>query len=342
MNWVHMTDGELVAAFATDGAEQAFAELVRRHAGMVFRTCRRITGSHQDAEDATQTVFATLVVRGHDLIGCTSLGGWLYSAAWHVSRRYRRSNLTRRQRELRVQPVMPVEGEVRDPDLVDELYRAMQMLPAEYRDAVVLHHLEGCTIQQVAEVMGSSVGTTAARLSRARAMMRERLSWRGVLMTDAMITSLVMGELLREPAAESLATHAAMEGAANGSIDAAAAMAMPATSSGARASVAAAAGSAFRSAVTLYAGLRATQWVAVACVAVVLGAAAAGFTALLQHTKTRVTESASASRSNTSAGLEILEPFPRRSSDTSHVPEPSALGVLVAGGPFLVRRRRQN
>jgi hypothetical protein len=45
-----MTDGELVAAFATDGAEAAFAEFVRRHAAMVFRNCRRITGSHQDAK----------------------------------------------------------------------------------------------------------------------------------------------------------------------------------------------------------------------------------------------------------------------------------------------------
>ena len=61
---------------------------------------------------------------------------------------------------------MPVAGDELDGEVANELYRALEMLPADYRDAVVLHHLEGCTIQQVADVMGTSIGTTAARLSR--------------------------------------------------------------------------------------------------------------------------------------------------------------------------------
>ena len=85
MNWTQQTDGQLVGAFASSGAEAAFAELIRRHATMVFRTCRRVTASHQDAEDATQAVFATVIVRARDLSTCPSLGGWLYSAAWQSS-----------------------------------------------------------------------------------------------------------------------------------------------------------------------------------------------------------------------------------------------------------------
>ena len=337
MNWPQMTDGELVAAFATDGAEAAFAEFVSRHATMVFRTCRRITGSHQDAEDATQAVFATVVVRAHHLSGCTSLSGWLYSAAWHVSRRYRRSNLTRRQRELHATPVMPVAGDELDGEVANELYRALEMLPADYRDAVVLHHLEGCTIQQVADVMGTSIGTTAARLSRARAMMRERLSWRGILMTDAMLTAFIVGDLALEPAPESAATHAAMAGAATASTDpASAALTLCATGgAGVGVSTSAATG------IALYAGLRATQWIAVALVTLVVGGTAAVTAGVMWDGKTRVrmSESASASRSNRSAARLI----PTVSFEsTGRVPEPSCLGIIAAGGLLLRRKHRRD
>ncbi len=337
MNWIECTDGELVAAFAGDGADEAFAELVRRHATMVFRTCRRVTGSHQDAEDATQAVFATVIVRGHDLREHRSLGGWLYSAAWHVSRRYRRSELTRRRRELRAMPVMPVrDDEAHDPELAAELYRAIEMLPADYRDAVVLHHLEGCTIQQVAELTGSPVGTAAARLSRARAMLRERLSWRGIAMTDAMITTLVMAELLHEPVLESVAAGAAMAGAAAATtaIDAASATTVLATCAPAPP----AAAPLVRSVV--FAGLQAQRWMAAACVAVVLsGTVVAALSPTDSRTRRRQTESGSDERTNFSAGSR--EPFLSFDTTTSHTPEPSCLGIFAAGGLLLRRNRRR-
>ena len=346
MNWVQMTDGELVAAFASDGAEAAFAELVRRHATMVFRTCRRVAGSHEDAEDATQAVFATVVVRAHDLAGHTSLGGWLYSAAWHISRRYRRSTLTRHQRELRATPVMPVPGEERDPELVHELYRALEMLPMEYREAIVLHHLEGCTVQQVADVMECSVGTTAARLSRARAMMRERLSRRGVVMTDAIIAEFILDDLLREPVCDATAARAAMAGATSATTGVASAIAVT-TASRAIGGAGMSIKSGIGSGVALYAGLRATQWVAVLCISVTVSGTATAIVATSvsgEKKHVRVTESASASRSNTAAGDDSIEAeiFGHHAdSSTSRVPEPSCLGLLALGGLLTRRTRRR-
>jgi RNA polymerase sigma factor (sigma-70 family) len=361
MNWIERTDGELVAAFANDGADEAFAELVRRHATMVFRTCRRVTGSHQDAEDATQAVFATVIVRARDLGNCRSLGGWLYSAAWHVSRRYRRSELTRRHRERRATPVMPVhdgDGDQRDPELSAELYRAIEMLPADYRDAVVLHHLEGCTIQQVAELTGSPVGTTAARVSRGRAMLRERLDRRGILMSEAMLTTFVMGDLLREPVAESIATRAAMAGAAMTATEAASTATAVATAAGTAATLMAARSAAVGP--VLYAGLQFRQWVAAACVATLLGGGTvavgvassgerrgvansgrtrtAGVPSSRERTHARQTESASIELTSRSAGDKSSIWYKESSSN---VPEPSCLSVLAAGGLLLRRTRRR-
>jgi RNA polymerase sigma factor (sigma-70 family) len=345
MNWTQQTDGQLVGAFASSGAEEAFAELIRRHASMVFRTCRRVTASHQDAEDATQAVFATVIGKAHDLSTCPSLGGWLYSAAWQVSRRYRRSNLTRRQRERHATPVMSVPGEERDPELVHELYRALEMLPMEYREAVVLHHLEGCTVQQVADVMECSVGTTAARLSRARTMMRERLSWRGVIMTDALIAEFILDDLLREPVCDATAARAAMAGTASAATEAATAIAAT-TASRAIGGAGMSIKSGMGSGVALYAGLRATQWVAIACVSVAIsGTATAIVTTSIPDARkrSRMTESASASRSNTAAGVDDTIGLRGRdtSSNTSRVPEPSCVGLLALGGLLTRRTRRR-
>ena len=338
MNWTQCTDGELVATLASDGADEAFAELVRRHATMVFRTCRRITGSHQDAEDATQAVFATVIVRSRDLAKCRSLGGWLYSAAWHVSRRYRRSELTRRRRERRATPVMPVNGDEHDPELAAELYRAIELLPADYRDAIVLHHLQGCTIQQVAELTGSPVGTAAARLSRARAMLRERLSWRGIMMTDAMITTFVMAELLREPVSESVAARAAMAGAATTATEAASATLVLATCAPAAAPTPIAPPQIGLASVVV-AGLKVKHWVSAACVTLVLSSTAAvALSPTDGRMRTRQRESASVEQTNRSAGSR--EPF-LSIQTTSSVPEPSCVGAFAAGGLLLRRNRRR-
>src|SRR5947208_1140039 len=94
-----LSDGELAGSFARWGSNELFAELIRRHSVMVFRTCRRVTGNHQDAEDATQLVFAALATKAATLASCRSLGGWLYSTAWHTARHVQRARAARRKHE---------------------------------------------------------------------------------------------------------------------------------------------------------------------------------------------------------------------------------------------------
>jgi RNA polymerase sigma factor (sigma-70 family) len=183
MNLEKATDGELISQFSKAGDEVAYEELVRRHLGMVFRLCRRITGNAHDAEDSTQAVFAILAQRASELTEHRTLGGWLYSTAWHTASHERRARTRRRQREQTAATSArasfkrkPVTLE-RD-ELHQELYRALEMLPPDYRTAIVLHHLEGLRIEELADITGEPIGTVAARLSRGRAMIRERLARR--------------------------------------------------------------------------------------------------------------------------------------------------------------------
>jgi RNA polymerase sigma-70 factor (ECF subfamily) len=58
----------------------------------------------------------------------------------------------------------------------DAVARALEGLPEEFREAVVLRELEGLTYKQIAEVTGAAMGTVMSRLSRAREMLRQRLA----------------------------------------------------------------------------------------------------------------------------------------------------------------------
>jgi RNA polymerase sigma factor (sigma-70 family) len=362
-NPTRMTDGQLAAAFVS-GAEReaAFRELVRRHAGMVLRTCHRITGNAQDAEDAAQLVFAALANRAGELASSRSLGGWLYSTAWHISRRHCRSRHLLRQREgdaLRPGPT-DLNGHV-DEGILHELYRAIEMLPAEYCEAIVLHHLQGLTIKEVSELMGCAPGTTAARLSRGRAMMRERLLWRGLLITAAALEAALLAELHRRTDIARWVAESALslESTASASSSTSTAHAGGAGAAGGAAVVACEAGMAIGSAFSqtrtsaaaasdLLAASATRKWICAACIALIsvttLEAAPAFFHAAGSLFQTHMSVTGSASAESAAAGMSNTPSYPETASSsgaTSSVPEPTGIALLTIGASALLRRRRR-
>ena len=93
--------GELLAQFRDTGSQQAFEEVVRRYADMVFGVCLRTTKNAHDAEDATQAVFLTLAVQCKASRDIKYVGPWLQQVAKRVSLDLRRSRKRREQREHR-------------------------------------------------------------------------------------------------------------------------------------------------------------------------------------------------------------------------------------------------
>ncbi|MDB5297708.1 MAG: sigE 12, partial [Phycisphaerales bacterium] len=78
-----------------------------------------------------------------------------------------------------------------------EVHRAVTALPDLYREAVVLHHLQGWPVRDLAALLGCPAGTVAARLSRGRAMVRERLERRGLGVPLAAVAALLAEEFTR-------------------------------------------------------------------------------------------------------------------------------------------------
>lgn len=182
MDWTSQSDRELVTAYAQGMHETAFEELVRRHREMVFGTCRRVTGSEHDAEDLTQAVFALLANHASSIRTHTSPGGWLWRTAWNVSVKLVRETQRRHHREARVAATRP-RYQSSNSDAIEvpaELFQALEELTEPHRDVIVLYHFVGLTLPQIAEMTGESVGTVTSRISRARVILRQRLSMRGI------------------------------------------------------------------------------------------------------------------------------------------------------------------
>ncbi len=134
------TDGKLLDDFLTRHDEQAFAALMKRHGPLVMAVCRRVLPNVQDAEDAFQATFLFLARRASRLAGAESLGGWLHEVGYRMAMNIRRSNARRRRREgqVKVSTVEPVDQSVAWKDLQQTIDQAIAGLPPIYREPFIL------------------------------------------------------------------------------------------------------------------------------------------------------------------------------------------------------------
>ena len=178
-----LNDRDLLRRFVQDGDELAFAEIVRRHQGLVMGVCRRVIGNAADADDAFQATFVTLARRPRQIRREASLSSWLYTVAWRTSIR-----LVRQRRKH------PVESLTTDPldentDPLDRIASAqdclvldeeLNILPSKFREVLVMTYFAGQGSQQIADQLNVSKGTIDGRIRQARNMLRVRLARRGV------------------------------------------------------------------------------------------------------------------------------------------------------------------
>ena len=190
-----LSDRQLLERFAgrrDAAAEAAFEVLVLRHGPMVLRVCRNWLHDPNDAQDAFQATFLVLVRRMGAVRNQESVGGWLYGVANRVAARARVEAARRRTVEGRA-ALRVVEGfESDDPAGIDSeefgpiVQEELRRLPGKYRDAVVLCYWEGLTQEQAAVHLGIPLGTVRSRVSRARDLLRRRLTRRGLAPTAVM------------------------------------------------------------------------------------------------------------------------------------------------------------
>jgi RNA polymerase sigma factor (sigma-70 family) len=197
-------DGELLERFARQRDQDAFTTLLRRHGSLVLGVCRRILQHEADAEDVFQATFLVLARKASSIRKREAVGSWLHGVALRLARQARLRALRRRARERAVVDV-PREEAVPEflwRDLRPVLDEEIAQLPGRYREPFILCHLEGKTNEQAARELALPLGTVLSRLSRGRALLRERLTRRGLtLSTGMLVTALARQADAAVPAA---------------------------------------------------------------------------------------------------------------------------------------------
>jgi len=179
------SDGDLVR-MAAAGHTDAYAQLVHRWAGRVTAFCHARVRSPDAAEDLAQEA----LLRGFRAIGTLAdpdrFGTWLHGIAlrscldWLKSKA--RTQVTfsglsagREAEGFVDEQTTPVENELDARTQRERLMAEVERLPNEYREVLMLYYYNDATYQDLADWLGVSAATVNARLTKARAMLRERL-----------------------------------------------------------------------------------------------------------------------------------------------------------------------
>ena len=173
-----MTDNELIqGVLAGDaGAERG---LYDAHVDRVYRLAYRLAGDADLAQDFTQETFVRAFNKLHEFQGRSAFATWLHAITVSVSLNALRKVKKFRQREVELDEVhsnYTTSAREAEPDLKQRLKSAIESLPEHYRAVFVMYDMEGYTHEEIGTVLGVPVGTSKARLSRAREKLREQLA----------------------------------------------------------------------------------------------------------------------------------------------------------------------
>jgi RNA polymerase sigma-70 factor (ECF subfamily) len=174
-------DAYLVAS-AQQGYLDAYEILVQRHSAMAYRVALRLTGNHHDAQDVAQDALIAAWQNLAKFRAESSFATWLYQI---VTRRAL-NKVTRARADSSVELLPEVADPAAEPAAqaernlaVDAVTDALRALPFSQRVVLVLHHFEGLSYAEVAQVTGSTEASVRSHLFRARRALGTTLQeWR--------------------------------------------------------------------------------------------------------------------------------------------------------------------
>lgn len=163
---------------AAAGSIAAFELIYNRYHRRTYSLCLRMTNSQTEAEDLTQEVFIQLFRKIGSFRGDSAFSTWLHrltvnQVLMHFRRRSVKNEKTSEDGEMPEQ-TMPGSKNPNKMQVIDRiaLKNAIAQLPNGYHNVFVLHDVEGYEHEEVARMMGISVGTSKSQLHKARLKLR--------------------------------------------------------------------------------------------------------------------------------------------------------------------------
>lgn len=173
-----------------DGDYDAFEELVEKYQGRVYRHLRKMVRDSHHAEDLLQETFLNAYKGLKGFTGASSFPTWLFRIATNAALMFLRK---KRPESVEYDDQIGDRGDrvnmAAAPQFIstplevllskegrEKIEEAIDGLPALYRTVIVLRDVEGFSLKEVADIMGSSMAAVKSRLHRARHSVRDELS----------------------------------------------------------------------------------------------------------------------------------------------------------------------
>ena len=184
-----LSDHELIEA-TQKGDEAAFAEIMSRYRNPLTNYLYRFLNDYEEAVDLAQETFVRVYFALDRYHTQYAFSTYIYRIATNLAiseirRRKRRkllslTGLFQGEDETAVEFQPPDTRDLPDAELIDDersemIGRAIAALPEKYRVPVILRDVEGKSYDEVAEIMELGLGTTKSRISRGRALLKEKL-----------------------------------------------------------------------------------------------------------------------------------------------------------------------
>ena len=175
------------------GDQSAFNEMVGRYWDRIYSIVHQLLRNQQDAEEVTQDAF----IRAHrglaNFRGDSAFSTWLYQIAtnlarnryWYWWRRKRDRSVSLdapvgHENDLTIADVIPAEVESPDDiavteEFVSRIAAGMERLSTKHREILILRNIKNLSYEEIAGILGISVGTVKSRIARARDSLRGKL-----------------------------------------------------------------------------------------------------------------------------------------------------------------------
>jgi len=205
-----------MAFFSTKRSLQpdAFESQVLSHLDALYAVACRLTKAPLDAEDLVQDALVKAMRARDQYQAGTNLKAWLFKILTNTFiNKYRRGGLERVVLDgpdadpladgwvsaASMRALRDPESQAIRPIVAEEIYRALDELPEEFRIAVVLSDVEELSYKEIAEAMDCPVGTVMSRLHRGRRLLQKRLYDQAVLLGIAPVNDVPSEEPSSDP-----------------------------------------------------------------------------------------------------------------------------------------------
>jgi RNA polymerase sigma-70 factor (ECF subfamily) len=165
--------------FGRAAREEDFEAAAMPHLNDLFRTAYRVIGERGAPEDLVQEAYLQAWKSFHRFEPGTNCRAWLFKILFHVIHHHRRKwfNLSLfKEGDDFLEETLVYEPPVAESLNDEEVLAALQKLPQQYREVVLLADVEELAYKEIAEALHIPVGTVMSRLSRGRKSLRKELA----------------------------------------------------------------------------------------------------------------------------------------------------------------------